>query len=511
MPKQIEQLIIEYLNHASAETCYVVMHEYSREMPKASIIAWLKDNPQTEKATALMMYWMMHPRFSKQFTPEEATQNEKEKFGEEYYDLIEDLEQKYISGFYTNQQIGYDPYYDYAKESGYFAEKRKIPAEMYRRVQGTEIDITSYNRNHNLKKGLNKELYDVIYNAKTDFLTFSENNDSVQTPITPGIENNPKQNQDITEIVPKPEKTYHINVADIVTNVSKIKKIPSDTFELINSIGEESKEKSDNPSNYKTERPSFDFPDPANTSNTEPKKKSKGGCMYYVIVFFILIVVYNYRSCPREKPQAMDYENAIDAYDLTRSDDEYISIQDLKQHILGFTVAKEDLSLTDLENGIKAVGIIFDINQKLPDSSYLQQTCIATCEYSAACFTNPGKSEIDNLYAMNDVSDNSMMVQAIDITLEKTRILLDEMDYLGDLSHPSQKSAKIIEFVPKNKFKIVAVIGYGITYSKEFTSDYNKMTPEEKRFYSIYLDLYEHINQLNGIRNDNTHHAQVEL
>jgi len=155
-------LLIAYLKTASAETRHVVMQNYPKELPIAEVIASLKDDPATEKATALLMYWMMHPRFSKQFEPAEAAEKELEKFGEVYFDLIEDIEGKYAAGFYTAQTIAYDPYYDYSRESGYYTEKRRMPSIMSMPVYGKAIDTALYDREHGLQHGLTAELLAVF-------------------------------------------------------------------------------------------------------------------------------------------------------------------------------------------------------------------------------------------------------------------------------------------------------------------------------------------------------------
>ncbi|MCL2097808.1 MAG: DUF4274 domain-containing protein [Bacteroidales bacterium] len=157
---------LTYLETASAETRHIVMQNYPNELPLNEVVAYLKDDPTTEKATALLMYWLMHPRFSKQFDPNEAREKELEKFGEVYFDLIEDLECKYAAGFYTVQTIGYDPYYDYSRDSGYFGEKRRVPSIMNVPVYGKTIDTATYDREHGLQKGLTAELFAVI-NAAT--------------------------------------------------------------------------------------------------------------------------------------------------------------------------------------------------------------------------------------------------------------------------------------------------------------------------------------------------------
>ena len=147
-------ILLTYLKAASAETRHAVMRNYPKELPMAEVVAYLKDDPATEKATALLMYWAMYPRFSKQFEAEEARAKEQERFGEVYFDLIEDLERKYVAGFYTAQTIGYDPYYDYSRESGYFGEKRRLPSVMTMPVYGKTIDTVAYDRDHNLQNGL---------------------------------------------------------------------------------------------------------------------------------------------------------------------------------------------------------------------------------------------------------------------------------------------------------------------------------------------------------------------
>lgn len=107
---------------------------------------WLINNPATDRATALMIYWMGGPRIYKQVPDREAAQAAKDLYiSLKSFDFIEKLEQKYCAGFFTNSQFAYDPAHDH---SGFdwtkeYADKtvvREIPPLMFQKLSGEIVE-----------------------------------------------------------------------------------------------------------------------------------------------------------------------------------------------------------------------------------------------------------------------------------------------------------------------------------------------------------------------------------
>lgn len=108
------------------------------------LLNWIKDNPKTDKATILIAYWMSAPRWKKQFLNREDYL-EKEGYGIAGFDLIEELEQRYINGFYKDSNIEMDPAndqdgYDWTKEYLDKTTVRDIPPVMFQKLEGQKVE-----------------------------------------------------------------------------------------------------------------------------------------------------------------------------------------------------------------------------------------------------------------------------------------------------------------------------------------------------------------------------------
>ncbi len=93
------------------------------------------NNENCDKGTVLMIYWLTGPGYLYQY----VNRNEIERDYEvSQFDLLEEIERKYLAGFYTNSTILFNPRYD-AGNDGYdhtqtyddSDKKRKIPDEMF--------------------------------------------------------------------------------------------------------------------------------------------------------------------------------------------------------------------------------------------------------------------------------------------------------------------------------------------------------------------------------------------
>lgn len=104
------------------------------------LLTWIVCNPICEKGTALLLYWRAGPRWFYQF----SNRDEISKYELPIYDLIKEIETRYISGFYKESTIAFDPKNDeetdwtiaYSKIN----PKQEIPALMKIPISGILID-----------------------------------------------------------------------------------------------------------------------------------------------------------------------------------------------------------------------------------------------------------------------------------------------------------------------------------------------------------------------------------
>lgn len=76
------------------------------------IIDWIIDNKNTDKATALMIYWLMEVGFSKKYASREEVIAKGDEWYLDNYDLIQKIEKNLVSDFYENQNFAYNPFSD---------------------------------------------------------------------------------------------------------------------------------------------------------------------------------------------------------------------------------------------------------------------------------------------------------------------------------------------------------------------------------------------------------------
>ena len=100
------------------------------EIPRAII-----NNKHCDRGTALMIYWLAGPGYLYQYGDREEISRQHEIT---LYDLIKEIEEKYISGFYQNKKVLFNPRYDskndeYDHTQAYddIHRKQEIPNEMF--------------------------------------------------------------------------------------------------------------------------------------------------------------------------------------------------------------------------------------------------------------------------------------------------------------------------------------------------------------------------------------------
>jgi hypothetical protein len=101
---------------------------------------WIIHNPVCDKGTALSLYWRAGPKALYQY----RTRNEVPKWFWAIYDFVKDVEGRYLSGFYQQQQIAFDPRNDegtnWLKEYSEVKIKQQIPDQMKIAISGITID-----------------------------------------------------------------------------------------------------------------------------------------------------------------------------------------------------------------------------------------------------------------------------------------------------------------------------------------------------------------------------------
>ncbi len=119
-------------------------------MDRRSVIKWIAEQPDTDKGTALFLYWYMNPQFFKKYNDRNECEEE-DSWALEDFDIVESLEKNYISGFYKNQKYAFDPKndpynsdYDWTEEIDEEEMKRDIPKEMYIALDGEVLESPNW-------------------------------------------------------------------------------------------------------------------------------------------------------------------------------------------------------------------------------------------------------------------------------------------------------------------------------------------------------------------------------
>jgi uncharacterized protein DUF4274 len=99
----------------------------------------LIDHPEIDAGTVLVIYWRANPQFFCQY----ATRDEVPDWARSCYDLIKEIERRFIEGFYTRRNFHYDPKndggVDITQEGRVIDIKQPIPEIMYAVTPGVSI------------------------------------------------------------------------------------------------------------------------------------------------------------------------------------------------------------------------------------------------------------------------------------------------------------------------------------------------------------------------------------
>lgn len=152
----IDRLIAAYLQTARPETVHQMAMEWNWDS-NDHFFQFVVDNPHSDKATVLMIYWMAGPRFDKQF---ETKEESKEHMGSDStFELLEKIESNFQKDFYKNARFHFDPDAEdhtgtvWAMQDLDIATKRDIPGIMFQKLEGEVLDT-----NDTFEEGVPPEL-----------------------------------------------------------------------------------------------------------------------------------------------------------------------------------------------------------------------------------------------------------------------------------------------------------------------------------------------------------------
>ena len=154
-------LIIDYLKKNPPKERQLLAIDWNFDNSK-EVIKWIAEQEDTDKGTALFLYWYMNPQFFKRFKSREECEKDA-SWALEDFDIVEILEKNYIKGFYKNQKYAFNPKcdiynggYDWTKEVDEDKMKAEIPKEMYIALEGEVL------ASPNWAEGIPSDISDII-------------------------------------------------------------------------------------------------------------------------------------------------------------------------------------------------------------------------------------------------------------------------------------------------------------------------------------------------------------
>lgn len=146
---------------------------------------WIIKQKYLDKGTALCLYWMLQPDYFCRFESEAEI---KEDINYETYQLVKEIEQRYVSGFYTDQNFSFDPKEEFLDE---YSNTKCIPREMLVKSPGIvferqDIEFAFLRKlNEKELKTINTKIADaikIIQISNSDFI-YNQPDDAVKAII----------------------------------------------------------------------------------------------------------------------------------------------------------------------------------------------------------------------------------------------------------------------------------------------------------------------------------------
>jgi hypothetical protein len=149
MEDLIHELMSRYLERKPAkEWLYAAL--FMNYDSNEELLRWMVSHLNCEKAVALAIYWYLGPRWWAQYASREDVPN----YERDSYDLVLEIEQRYVAGSYSQCSLAFDPVNDRSHAGGIeypgqdwtkeYEDRpllREIPGVMKLRVEGHHVDF----------------------------------------------------------------------------------------------------------------------------------------------------------------------------------------------------------------------------------------------------------------------------------------------------------------------------------------------------------------------------------
>jgi Domain of unknown function (DUF4274) len=130
--------LLRYMEHADPTMWHYIAwnwHWDNGMMP----LTWMIRQPTCDQGTALMIYWVGGPRWYAQF----QSRDEISEYHLDTYDLVKEIEQRYLAGYYTHHQIAFDPTdhegTNWVREYDDLPLKQPLPHQMFAPTPGVAL------------------------------------------------------------------------------------------------------------------------------------------------------------------------------------------------------------------------------------------------------------------------------------------------------------------------------------------------------------------------------------
>lgn len=152
---KINEALIKYLKKNTPREWHQTANGWNWDS-NLDVLKWIIFQKECDKATALLIYWRSIPHWTHQYLSEKEVRGEKD-----LYNLNFLVEKNYMSGFYTYENIRFDPNndngFDWTREYQDLPQKQKIPEVMFKAISGVVLPKAE------LIEGYPKEIYDQFY------------------------------------------------------------------------------------------------------------------------------------------------------------------------------------------------------------------------------------------------------------------------------------------------------------------------------------------------------------
>ncbi|WP_239256626.1 DUF4274 domain-containing protein [Listeria ilorinensis] len=164
MSMKEQQIWHRFLKQADTKALFfaVVTLNYDDETSLHPLVQRILIDETMDLAVVKAFYFRLGPGYLKQY----ATRDEAPSYLDDTYQLMEELEEKVATGFYTKNEFYYDPTHDFGENwlEAYpdIAVKKQIPAIMASALDG-EADLVVEEPWESFEDGLPFELVEKLY------------------------------------------------------------------------------------------------------------------------------------------------------------------------------------------------------------------------------------------------------------------------------------------------------------------------------------------------------------